>query len=160
MTAPSQPSAPRVLVVDDDPVVRRIVARGLAALPVGEVIEVADGIQAPAILRERSIDVVVVSGVGSDGVDVETVAQETSAAFTASHLGALMRVAQIATALGADLGDLVAVPAAVEAALDGPGPQVEVPARLLEYTGAGPNQWTAAEGALKLREAALFDLVP
>ena len=28
------------------------------------------------------------------------------------------------------------------------------PARLLELTGAGPNQWTAAEGALKVREAA------
>ena len=38
--------------------------------------------------------------------------------------------------------------------LAGPGPQVVAPTRLLEYTGAGPNQWTAAEGALKLRETA------
>ena len=105
-------------------------------------------------LRARGVDVVVVGGVGSEGVDVETVQQETSAAFTASHLGALMRVAQIATALGAELGSLDAVPDAVAEVLDGPGPGVEAPARLLEYTGAGPNQWTAAEGALKVRESA------
>ncbi len=103
-------------------------------------------------LRARGIDVLVVGGVGSDGVDVETVAQETSAAFTASHLGALMRAAQIATGLGAELGELAAVPDAVEAALDGPRAGVADPARLLEFTGAGPNQWTAAEGALKVRE--------
>jgi glucosamine--fructose-6-phosphate aminotransferase (isomerizing) len=29
---------------------------------------------------------------------------------------------------------------------------VAPPERLLEFTGAGPNQWTAAEGALKVRE--------
>jgi glutamine---fructose-6-phosphate transaminase (isomerizing) len=29
---------------------------------------------------------------------------------------------------------------------------VELPARLLELIGVGPNQWTAAEGALKIRE--------
>jgi glucosamine--fructose-6-phosphate aminotransferase (isomerizing) len=29
-----------------------------------------------------------------------------------------------------------------------------VPERGLEFVGAGPNQWTAAEGALKVREAA------
>ena len=46
------------------------------------------------------------------------------------------------------------MPGAVEATLAGPGPIVPVPARLLEYTGAGPNQWTAAEGALKVRETA------
>jgi glucosamine--fructose-6-phosphate aminotransferase (isomerizing) len=30
--------------------------------------------------------------------------------------------------------------------------ETEPPPRLLEFTGAGPNQWTAAEGALKVRE--------
>jgi glucosamine--fructose-6-phosphate aminotransferase (isomerizing) len=84
--------------------------------------------------------------------DIETTEQERSAAFTASHLGALMRMAQLATLLGADLGDLDAVPETVEAALAAPGPQVRPPERLLELTGAGPNQWTAAEGALKVRE--------
>ena len=33
------------------------------------------------------------------------------------------------------------------------GPVVDPPQRLLELMGAGPNAWTAAEGALKVREA-------
>ena len=37
--------------------------------------------------------------------------------------------------------------------LAAPGPVVEPPGRLLELIGAGPNAWTAAEGALKVREA-------
>ena len=37
--------------------------------------------------------------------------------------------------------------------LAAPGPVVEPPDRLLELIGAGPNAWTAAEGALKVREA-------
>ena len=65
---------------------------------------------------------VVISGDGVAGADIETVPQETSSAYTASHLGALMRLAQLAVALGADLGDLAAVPDAVEAALDSDSP--------------------------------------
>jgi glucosamine--fructose-6-phosphate aminotransferase (isomerizing) len=42
----------------------------------------------------------------------------------------------------------------VAAALAAPSPRVELPERGLEFVGAGPNQWTAAEGALKVREAA------
>jgi glucosamine--fructose-6-phosphate aminotransferase (isomerizing) len=95
--------------------------------------------------------VVVIGGRGSPGVDIETVEQERCAAFTASHLGALLRLAQLAVALGASLEGLDRVPDAVEAAL-GRELGVEVPSRLLELTGAGPNQWTAAEGALKIRE--------
>jgi glucosamine--fructose-6-phosphate aminotransferase (isomerizing) len=94
--------------------------------------------------------VAVIGGRGSPGVDVETVEQERSAAFTASHLGALLRVAQLARALGADLA-LEEVPPAVEAALEREL-GVTAPARLLELIGGGPNQWTAAEGALKVRE--------
>ncbi len=109
------------------------------------------------IVRERAaalgVPTIVITGIGAGG-DVETVAGETTAAFTASHLGALARVAQIAVALGADLGDLQAVPDAVAAALAGPGPQVKAPRRLLEFTGSGTNAWTAAEGALKVRETA------
>jgi glucosamine--fructose-6-phosphate aminotransferase (isomerizing) len=93
---------------------------------------------------------VVIGGRGSPGVDIGTVEQERCAAFTASHLGALMRLAQLARALGAPL-ELEDVPETVETALArhiGVGP----PVRLLELTGAGPNQWTAAEGALKIRE--------
>jgi glutamine---fructose-6-phosphate transaminase (isomerizing) len=93
---------------------------------------------------------VVIGGRGSPGVDIETVEQERCAAFTASHLGALMRLAQLARAFGAPL-DLEDVPEAVEAAL-ARDIGVEPPTRLLELTGAGPNQWTAAEGALKIRE--------
>jgi glucosamine--fructose-6-phosphate aminotransferase (isomerizing) len=101
--------------------------------------------------RGGEFPVVVIGGRGSPGVDVETVEQERSAAFTASHLGALMRVAQLAVALGAKLDGLVDVPAAVETALERQL-AVEPPSRLLELIGAGPNQWTAAEGALKVRE--------
>ncbi|MEZ5101459.1 MAG: hypothetical protein R3C15_17010 [Thermoleophilia bacterium] len=104
--------------------------------------------------RERGLVAVAVSGVGSPGADLETVEQERSPAFTASHLGALMRLAQLATALGADLGPLDDVPAAVQAVLDGPGAGVAPPQRSLELVGAGTNQWTAAEGALKIRETA------
>jgi glucosamine--fructose-6-phosphate aminotransferase (isomerizing) len=63
-----------------------------------------------------------------------------------------MRMAQLSTALGASLGDLQAVPGTVEETLSGAGPGVSPPERLLELTGGGPNQWTAAEGALKVRE--------
>ena len=94
---------------------------------------------------------VVIAGRGSPGVDIETVEQERCAAFTASHLGALMRLAQLARVLGAPFDDLDRVPDSVEAALEREL-AVEVPQRLLELVGAGPNQWTAAEGALKVRE--------
>jgi len=89
---------------------------------------------------------------GTPGADVETVAPERSSAYTGSHLAALLRLAQLADLLGAELGDLEAVPDAVARALEGDGPGVTPPERLLEFTGAGPNQWTAAEGALKVRE--------
>jgi glucosamine--fructose-6-phosphate aminotransferase (isomerizing) len=91
---------------------------------------------------------------GSPGVDLETVEPERSSAYTASHLGALLRLAQLAEALGARLGDLAAVPGAVDDVLAGPSPGVSPPPRLLELTGAGSNAWTAAEGALKVRETA------
>ena len=100
---------------------------------------------------EGRATVVVIGGIGSPGVDIPTVEAERCAAFTASHLGALLRLAQLARALGAGLPGLEDVPAAVEAAL-ARELDVEPPARLLEFAGAGPNQWTAAEGALKVRE--------
>jgi glucosamine--fructose-6-phosphate aminotransferase (isomerizing) len=108
--------------------------------------------QALEAAREVGAAVVHITGIGAGG-DVETVAPETSYAYTASHTGALMRLAQIAEALGAELGDLRAVPDAVARVLDAPGAGVDPPARLLELIGAGPNAWTAQEGALKIREA-------
>jgi glutamine---fructose-6-phosphate transaminase (isomerizing) len=102
--------------------------------------------------RDGGAACVVVGARGREGVDLPTVERERSSAYTASHLGALARLAQVARALGAELGDLDAVPGSVAEALGGPGPGVAPPRRLLEFTGAGPNQWTAAEGALKVRE--------
>jgi glucosamine--fructose-6-phosphate aminotransferase (isomerizing) len=104
--------------------------------------------------RAEGVPTVVISGVGSQGADVETVQQERSATFTASHTGALMRLAQLARELGAELAGLERVPDAIQRVLDAPSTGVRPPDRLLELTGAGPNQWTAAEGALKIREAA------
>ena len=102
--------------------------------------------------RQAGAAVVHISGIGKGG-DVETVAPESSYAYTASHTGALLRLAQIATALGAQLGELDAIPDRVAAVLDRPGPLIGVPERLVELIGAGPNAWTAQEGALKIREA-------
>jgi glutamine---fructose-6-phosphate transaminase (isomerizing) len=104
--------------------------------------------------RAEGVPTIAIGGRGAPGIDIETTAQETAGTFTASHLGALARVAQLAVALGAELGDLEAVPEAVAAVLEGPSPAVELPERGLEFVGTGPNQWTAAEGALKVREAA------
>ena len=94
-----------------------------------------------------------ISARGAPGADIETVAPERSSAYTASHCGALLRLAQIAVALGADL-PLEAVPDAVAEVVDGPAVGIEPPRRSMEFIGAGPNQWTAAEGALKVRETA------
>ena len=105
--------------------------------------------------RSAGAAVVSISARGVAGADIETVEPERSSAFTASHQGALMRVAQLAVALGADLGGpLAGVPDAVAGIVDGPPIGVAPPARSLEFIGAGPNQWTAAEGALKIRETA------
>jgi glutamine---fructose-6-phosphate transaminase (isomerizing) len=101
--------------------------------------------------RGDEIRTVVISGIGAGG-EIETVAAERSSAFTASHLGALARVAQISRAFGAELPGLEDVPDAVAQALAKAAPAVSAPARLLEFTGAGINAWTAAEGALKTRE--------
>jgi glucosamine--fructose-6-phosphate aminotransferase (isomerizing) len=105
--------------------------------------------------RARGIATVVVSRRGNPDADLETVENERSAAFTASNLAALMRVAQLARELGADLPGLEGVPGAVAAELAAGPAGVEPPRRLLEFAGAGINQWTAAEGALKIAETAL-----
>ena len=111
-----------------------------------------------AQLRERAradgVPTLTIGGIGSTGVELETVERERSSAYTASHLGALLRLAQLATALGAELGPLDAVPDAVAAELERPSRGVAMPERLIEYTGAGTNAWTAEEGALKVRETA------
>lgn len=52
-------SRPTFLVVDDDPMVRKVVARGLSSLDPEDVLEVEDGLQAREVLSERAVDVVV-----------------------------------------------------------------------------------------------------
>ncbi len=105
--------------------------------------------------RAAGVPTVVVSRRGNPDADLETVSEETSSAFTASHLGALMRVAQLAERMGASLGALHDVPSAVARELAHGPAGVQPPARLLEFAGVGINAWTAAEGALKTRETAL-----
>jgi glucosamine--fructose-6-phosphate aminotransferase (isomerizing) len=102
---------------------------------------------------EVGVPAVVIGGQNAPGIDIETVPQETAGTFTASHLGALARLAQLAVTLGAELGEIEAIPKAVGVAL-GASRAVEVPERGLDFVGTGPNAWTAAEGALKVREAA------
>jgi hypothetical protein len=110
--------------------------------------------QATQRARSGSAEIVQVCGVGVEGADLVTVPRERSSAYTASHLGALLRAAQLARALGADLPGLGEVPAAAEHAYRVPTDQRPAPpARLVEFIGGGINQWTAAEGALKMRES-------
>lgn len=108
----------------------------------------------PEQARAAGVTTLAIGGIDQPGVDLPTVERERSSAYTASHLGALLRLAQLATELGAKLGDLRAVPEAVAAELSRPSRGVAVPERLLEYGGAGTNAWTAEEGALKVRETA------
>jgi glucosamine--fructose-6-phosphate aminotransferase (isomerizing) len=105
--------------------------------------------------RARGVPTLAIGGIGAPGVDLETVELERSDTYTASHLGALMRLAQIAESLGASLdGTLADVPDAVYGALASERQPIVPPARLLELIGGGSNAFTAAEGALKAREAA------
>ncbi len=57
--------------------------------------------QATQRARSSGAEIVQVSGVGVEGADLVTVPRERSSAYTASHLGALLRAAQLARALGA-----------------------------------------------------------
>lgn len=104
--------------------------------------------------READVPVVVISRTGNPDADLDTVPEERSSAFTASHLCALLRLAQLAAELGAPLERMSEVPTAVSAELEAGPTGVEPPGRLLEFVGARINAWTAREGALKTRETA------
>jgi DNA-binding NtrC family response regulator len=69
---------PTFLVVDDDPMVRRIVTRGLSQLNPSLVLEVEDGLEAQRVLQKRSVDVVVTDVVmpNMDGLELMKWAQE------------------------------------------------------------------------------------
>jgi glutamine---fructose-6-phosphate transaminase (isomerizing) len=94
-----------------------------------------------------------ISSIGAPGADIETCAPETSSAFTSSHLCAILRIAQMARALGAEL-ELGGIPDAVANELADATTDVAPPPRLLQYVGSGTTGWVAAEGALKIRETA------
>ncbi len=69
---------PTFLVVDDEPMVRKLVARGLAELNPEKVLEVEDGLEAQKILSEVPVDVVVTDVLmpNMDGRDLMKWAQE------------------------------------------------------------------------------------
>jgi glucosamine--fructose-6-phosphate aminotransferase (isomerizing) len=98
---------------------------------------------------------------------LRTVERERSAAFTASHMAAMTVLAQVATALGESRGAsgtagfrdaLATLPDAVEAALereDDVLPIARLAAESRVYAiGGGPNDATAREAVIKVREAA------
>jgi len=90
-----------------------------------------------------------------------TVPQERSPVHTASHTGAMVRLAQLAVAVGtpAWVSELDHLPDAIGAALR-LRPQVTAAldqfpvSQVTHFVGGGPAYATALEGALKLREAA------
>jgi glucosamine--fructose-6-phosphate aminotransferase (isomerizing) len=102
--------------------------------------------------RAAGTATVTISKIGNPDADLDTSTEEQSSAFTVSHVCALMRLAQLATELGGSVGDLSAVPGAVEAELAAGPTGVTPPRRLLEFIGSRINASTAAEGALKARE--------
>jgi glucosamine--fructose-6-phosphate aminotransferase (isomerizing) len=91
---------------------------------------------------------------------LETVDKERSQTYTVSYTTALILLARLAGALGAEscAADVLAhVPQAVATAIEDPGTQaIPQPDRLLVLFGEGPASVTAREGALKVREASRF----
>ncbi len=90
-----------------------------------------------------------------------TVPQERSPVHTASHTGAMVRLAQLGVALGSPSwkAELARLPDAIRATL---GLRRQIAGALdglhlghvVHFVGGGPAHATALEGALKLREAA------
>jgi glutamine---fructose-6-phosphate transaminase (isomerizing) len=110
-----------------------------------------------------------------DGADLvlRTTAQERSAAYTNSHLGAMMVLAQVATALAERRGLAVAgewraalagLPAQIaevlgrEAEVQQIADAIVAAGRRVYVIGAGPNAATATEAALKARETAYITI--
>ncbi|HRA46651.1 MAG TPA: SIS domain-containing protein [Thermomicrobiales bacterium] len=92
---------------------------------------------------------------------LRTCIRETSAAYTSSHVCAMVRLAQLATLLGKPSfrGDLMNLPTAISDVLNRSGVIVDAAAvakdREIYAIGAGPNEPTALELVIKAREAAL-----
>jgi glucosamine--fructose-6-phosphate aminotransferase (isomerizing) len=105
----------------------------------------------------------VITGEGSPlsgpGV-IQTVPQERSPVHTASHTGAMFRLAQLAVALGSPSwkAELAGVPDAIRKTLGLRAAVIQSLDRLrvervVHFVAGGPAHATALEGALKLREA-------
>lgn len=91
---------------------------------------------------------------------LSTVPQERSPVHTASHTGAMVRLAQLALALGSPpwKDQLARLPDAIRAALAVRPKVIQAMellhlGRVVHFVGGGPAYATALEGALKLREA-------
>ena len=108
---------------------------------------------------------ILITGQGSPmtaGTTLRTVEQERSPVHTASHIGAMVRLAQLVAEVSPESDvarHLAGLPAAVGSAVGTGGLCAEVAAGLnlgrpLLYAGAGPGWASAMEGALKVREAA------
>ena len=89
-----------------------------------------------------------------------TVPQERSPVHTASHTAAMVRLAQLAVALGSPRwkNELARLPDAIRAAIALRPQVIQAMDRLrfghvVHFVGGGPAYATALEGALKLREA-------
>lgn len=92
---------------------------------------------------------------------IYTVPPERSPVHTASHTGAMIRLAQLATGLGSPpwKAELARLPGALRTAIGLRGQVIEALDRLqlghvVHFVGGGQAYATALEGALKLREAA------
>ena len=113
------------------------------------------------LATERGLPVVALTRIGGEMPDaIPTVAKETSHTYTVSYTAALLQLARLAHALGADAfdpGTLATIPTAVAEAIETSGTEaLDAPSRLLVIAGCGPAGVTAREGALKVREAARF----
>lgn len=95
-------------------------------------------------------------GIGMNDV-VETVDREASETASVSYTSSLLALGMIASAMGADSltpDKLALVPGSVRNAIETSGVEQIPAARSLTFIGAGPAAISAAEGALKCREAA------
>jgi glucosamine--fructose-6-phosphate aminotransferase (isomerizing) len=113
---------------------------------------------------------IAITGKGSplEGAGVlQTVPQETSPVITVSHLGAMLRLAQLAAAASPPpswLDALPNLPSMVRAAVDTEPTCADIAQsinldRTLFFVGGGPGWANALEGALKVREAAYVSTV-
>src|SRR6266540_2964696 len=147
-------------ILDDDAPVMAVAERlrGRRVLAIGTGTSWHAASQAAALLRAAGIDASAAQS--ADAAIDGPVPGEDGALLAFSHTGAkryTAQAAQRARSQGADLPGLGEIPSVADRAHRAQyedGQLAPAPARLMEFIGGGINQWTAAEGALKIREAA------